>query len=57
MFIGVILTATSVSITVETLKELGKLDTGRQRHLGAALIDDVMGIIALTVITSLRTRP
>jgi len=53
MFIGVILTATSVSITVETLKELGKLDTrAGSAILGAALIDDVMGIIALTIITS-----
>ncbi len=54
IFIGVILTATSVSITVSTLKELGKLNT----HVGssilaAALIDDVLGIIALTVVTSL----
>lgn len=53
MFIGVILTATSVSISVETLKELGKLDTrAGSAILGAALIDDVMGIIALTIITS-----
>lgn len=53
MFIGVVLTATSVSITVETLKELGKLDTrAGSAILGAALIDDVLGIIALTVITS-----
>lgn len=53
MFIGVILTATSVSISVETLKELGKLDTrAGSAILGAALIDDIMGIIALTVITS-----
>ena len=53
MFIGVILTATSVSISVETLKELGKLDTrAGSAILGAALIDDIMGIIALTFITS-----
>lgn len=53
-FIGVILTATSVSITVETLKELGKLSTrAGNAILGAALIDDILGIIALTVITSL----
>lgn len=53
IFIGVILTATSVSITVETLKELGKLTTkSGNAILGAALIDDVLGIIALTVITS-----
>lgn len=52
-FIGVVLTATSVSITVETLKELGKLDTrAGSVILGAALIDDILGIIALTVITS-----
>jgi len=53
LFIGVILTATSVSITVETLRELGKLDTRTgSAILGAALIDDILGIIALTVITS-----
>lgn len=54
MFIGVILTATSVSITVETLKELGKLKThSGNAILGAAIIDDVLGIIALTIITSM----
>lgn len=54
VFIGVILTATSVSITVETLKELGKLKTrSGNAILGAAIIDDVLGIIALTIVTSL----
>lgn len=54
VFIGIILTATSVSITVETLKELGKLSTrAGNAILGAALIDDILGIIALTVVTSL----
>ncbi len=53
IFIGIILTATSVSITVETLKELGKLSThSGNAILGAALIDDVLGIVALTVISS-----
>ena len=53
IFIGVILTATSVSITVETLKEMGKLSTPvGNTILGAALIDDILGIIALTLITS-----
>ncbi len=53
MFIGVILTATSVSITVETLKEIGKLKTSSGNAiLGAAIIDDILGIIALTIITS-----
>ena len=54
VFIGVILTATSVSITVETLKEMGKLKTrSGNAILGAAIIDDILGIIALTVVTSL----
>lgn len=54
VFIGVILTATSVSISVETLKELGKLKThSGNAILGAAIIDDVLGIIALTIITSM----
>lgn len=54
IFIGIILTATSVSITVETLKELGKLSTkAGNAILGAALIDDILGIIALTLVTSL----
>ena len=49
-----ILTATSVSITVETLKEMGKLNTrAGNAILGAAIIDDILGIVALTFITSL----
>lgn len=53
IFIGVVLTATSVSITVETLKEMGKLNTrAGSAILGAAIIDDILGIIALTIITS-----
>lgn len=52
-FIGVVLTATSVSITVETLKELGCLNTrAANAIIGAALIDDVLGIIALAIISS-----
>lgn len=54
IFIGVILTATSVSISVETLKEMGKLKThSGNAILGAAIIDDILGIIALTVVTSM----
>lgn len=55
IFIGVILTATSVSITVETLQELGKLksDSGFA-IMGAAIIDDILGIILLTIITSTK---
>ncbi|WP_294373696.1 cation:proton antiporter [uncultured Clostridium sp.] len=54
IFIGILLTATSVSITVETLKELGKLSTrAGNAILGAAIIDDILGILALTVVTSM----
>jgi len=42
-----------VSITVETLRELGKLSSPvGNAIIGAALIDDIVGIIALTVIAS-----
>lgn len=52
-FVGVIFTATSVSITVETLNELGQLkDRVGNTIIGAAIIDDVLGIIALSVVTS-----
>lgn len=55
IFMGVILTATSVSITVETLREMGKL-RGKVATtiLGAAVIDDVLGVVVLSVITSLK---
>lgn len=53
IFLGIILTATSVSITVETLREMGKLrGTVGSAILGAAIIDDVLGIVALTIVTS-----
>mgnify|MGYP002090488003 FL=1 len=53
VFIGLILTATSVSISVETLKEMGRLSTPSGNIiLGAALIDDILGVILLTVVTS-----
>lgn len=53
LFIGVVLTATSVSITVETLREMGRLH-GKvgTAILGAAVIDDVLGLIALTVLSA-----
>lgn len=54
IFIGVILTATSVSITVETLKELGKLNTRSGINiLGAAVIDDILGLILISVVLAL----
>lgn len=55
VFVGVVLTATSVSITVETLREMGKLK-GKvgTTILGAAILDDIIGIIVLTIVTSLK---
>lgn len=55
IYIGTILTATSVSITVQTLKELGKLKnfTGTT-IVSAAIIDDVIGIIVLTVVIGFK---
>jgi Kef-type K+ transport system membrane component KefB len=53
IFIGTILTATSVSISAQTLIELGAL---RSREgatiLGAAVIDDVMGIVILSLVVA-----
>lgn len=55
VFIGVIMTATSVSITVQTLKELGKIK-GKvgTTVLSAAIIDDVIGIIVLTFVIGFK---
>ena len=54
VFVGVTLTATSVSITVETLREMGKL-SGKMGTtiLGAAVLDDIIGIVVLTAIISI----
>ena len=55
IFIGVILTATSVSITVQALREMGKLKgVIGTTILSAAIIDDVIGIIVLTVVIGLK---
>ena len=54
VFVGAVLTATSVSITVEALKELGKMSTKvGNTILAAALIDDILGLVCLTVITGI----
>jgi Kef-type K+ transport system membrane component KefB len=53
LFIGTILTATSVSISAQTLIELGALRTREgSTILGAAVIDDVMGIIVLSLVVA-----
>jgi Kef-type K+ transport system membrane component KefB len=53
IFIGTILTATSVSISAQTLMELGALRTREGTTiLGAAVIDDVMGILVLSFVVA-----
>jgi len=53
-FIGVVFAATSVSITVETLNEMGKLKTRvGSTLLSAAIIDDIIGIVVLSIITGM----
>ena len=56
LFIGVIMTATSVSITVQSLRELGKLK-GKvgTTILSAAIIDDVIGIVVLTFVIGFKS--
>ncbi|MFD1425714.1 cation:proton antiporter [Kroppenstedtia sanguinis] len=51
IFIGTLLVATSVSISVQTLRELGQLQTKEGvTILGAAVLDDVLGIILLSLV-------
>ena len=58
LFYGAILTATSVSVTVAALKELGKLETKVGTSIvAAAVIDDVIGIIVLSVLTGFTSEP
>jgi len=53
LFVGVILTATSVSITAQTLLELGSLQTVEGATiLGAAVIDDVIGLVVFSLATA-----
>jgi len=53
-FYGTILAATSVSVTVATLKELGKLDTRVGTSIiSAAIIDDIIGVILLSLFIGL----
>lgn len=55
LFMGVIMTATSVSITVETLRELGKLKgIVGTTILSAAIVDDIIGIIVLTFVIGFK---
>lgn len=54
LFYGVILTATSVSVTVATLKELGKLSSKvGTAIISAAIIDDIIGVIVLSLVVGI----
>ena len=54
IFYGVILTATSVSVTVAALKELGRLNSKIGTAIvSAAILDDIIGVIILSIIISL----
>ena len=55
-FVGSVFSATSVSITVETLNEMGKLKTRTGTTLlSAALIDDILGIVVLSILSGLSS--
>jgi Kef-type K+ transport system membrane component KefB len=54
MFVGAVLCATSVGITARVFKDLGKLQTREaQIILGAAVIDDVLGLIVLALVSGI----
>lgn len=55
IFYGTISTATSVSVSVATLKELGKLNTKVGNTIvAAAILDDIVGIIVLSIVLALK---
>ncbi len=55
LFYGTILTATSVSISVATLREVGKLDTKVGTTIvAAAIIDDILGIVVLSIVLAMK---
>lgn len=57
LFLGATLCATSVGITARVLKDLGKMDLKESRIvLGAAVIDDVMGLIVLAVVQAIIVK-
>jgi Kef-type K+ transport system membrane component KefB len=54
IFVGATLTATSVGITARVLSDLGQMNTQEARIIiGAAVIDDVLGLVILTVVTGI----
>jgi Na+:H+ antiporter len=56
IFLGATLTATSVGITARVLKDLGRSQSAEARIiLGAAVVDDVQGLVILAVVTGIMT--
>lgn len=56
-FVGVVFAATSVSITVETLTEMGKIKSNvGTTLLSAAIIDDIIGIVVLSVLSGVGDK-
>ncbi|MGH9998944.1 MAG: cation:proton antiporter, partial [Nitrosopumilaceae archaeon] len=56
MLIATALTATSIAVSVQVLREFGKLQTPEARLIiGAAIIDDILAIAVLSVVSSLGT--
>jgi Kef-type K+ transport system membrane component KefB len=54
VFVGATLTATSVGITARVLADLGRLhDAAARIVLGAAVVDDILGLIILAVVTGI----
>src|SRR5258706_13363989 len=54
MFLGAVLTATSVGITARVLRDLGRTKSPEARIiLGAAVIDDVLGLVILAVVSGI----
>lgn len=54
IFLGGVFTATSVGLSVEALKRAGKLETNLgNRIVGAAVIDDILGVVILTALSKL----
>ena len=57
LFLGAALTATSVGITARVFKDLGKIQTKEaQTVLGAAVIDDILGLLILAVVSAIITN-
>jgi len=56
IFLGLLLSATSVSISVQTFRELGKLNSRESTTvLGAAIVDDILVVLGLVIVVGLLT--